>query len=316
MSYAKSNQYRRKLVDKLSMSGVRQSNKKKFRVRAAYLVAFVLGCSWLWLAPLVAQAHADRLVAGKYGFRVGFLDEPVYNSLPNGIDLSICQGACKVLQDGSGNYANPVEDTNVYETLQAEVIFGSSKLALKLTPVFRRPGKFSAAFMPMAIGDYTFHFFGTIGLDKIDENFNSAKDGFDAVQDVAALQFPKVAPSNTASPATSTTSATSSVAMTTADSMTTNTTPIRTTQTTPSNSAPTTMTAMSNMVDDSTQAQLQATTQQLQAARQEVAEAKNSASAATVFAIIGIVVGLLGLLFAVVAIVRSNKGGNSNIEAG
>jgi hypothetical protein len=298
------------------MSGIRQSRTKKFRVRAAYLVAFVLSCSWLWLAPVVAQAHADRLVAGKYGFRVGFLDEPVYNSLPNGIDLSICEGACKVLQDGSGNYANPVEATDVYETLQAEVIFGSSKLALKLTPVFRRPGKFSAAFIPMAVGDYTFHFFGTIGLDKIDENFNSAKDGFDAVQDVNALQFPKAAPITTTPPNISTTSTTSSMTLATTDSMTINNATAQTATQPTINSNPTTITAMSNMVDDSTQAQLQATTQQLQAARQEVAEARNSASAATIFAIIGIVVGLLGLLFAVAAIVRNNKNGNSDIEAG
>ena len=294
------------------MSGVRQSRTRKLRGGAAYLVAFVLGCGWLLLAPLVAQAHADRVVVGKYGFRVGFLDEPAYNGLPNGIDLAICQGACKVLQDGSGNYANPVEDTDVYETLQVEVIFGSSKLALKLTPVFRRPGKFSATFMPMAVGDYTFHFFGTIGPDKIDESFNSAKDGFDAVQDVALLQFPKVAVS------TSPTNVTTANVASTTDSTTTSTVAPPTTTVVPGTSSVTAMPNMGPNGDDSTQSQLQATTQQLQVARQEVAEAKNSASAATVFAIIGIIVGLLGLLAAVVAIARSsgNKSGNSNIEAG
>jgi hypothetical protein len=271
----------------------------------------------LLVAPLTALAHADRLVNGKYGFRVGFLDEPAYSSLPNGIDLAICLGACKVLQDSSGDYANPITDTEAYQTLKVEVIFGGSKLPLSLTPVFRKPGKFSATFIPMAVGDYTFHFFGTIGTDKIDEKFNSAKDGFDAVQDIAGIQFPSKLGAGTSlgNPAITETAATTSTSVATATETNITTTVVQTTTATAATT--TTATASSNNVSDTStlQGQLATANQELQQARQEAAETRNSAEAATNFALIGIGVAIIAILVAIVAIVR-HPVKEDNIEAG
>jgi hypothetical protein len=42
----------------------------------------------------------------------------------------------------------------------------------------------------MAAGDYTFHIFGTINGDAIDETFTSSPEGFGAVEDAATIQFP------------------------------------------------------------------------------------------------------------------------------
>ena len=268
-------------------------------------------------APGAALAHADRLVAGKYGFRVGLLDEPAYQNLPNGVDLTICQGECHVLTDGSGNYVNPITDTSVYETLGVEVLFGGAKMPLKLTPVFRRPGKFSATFVPTAVGEYSLRFVGTIGPDKIDETFNPSKDGFDPVQDIKTIQFPDkiglgapaVSPIAIPTvPVPTTAASTASVAATTSISN-----PNSTLAPTPPLATASTV-AVTASLNSEVQNQLAASNQQLQAARQEVAEAKNSASAATTFAIIGIIVGLVGVLAAVLAIVRSGRSGQP--EAG
>ncbi len=285
------------------------------RIFLSLVAICVLGLSLGWGGPEAALAHADRLVAGKYGFRVGLLDEPAYQNLPNGVDLTICQGECHVLTDGSGNYVNPISDTSVYETLGVEVLFGGAKLPLKLTPVFRRPGKFSATFVPTAVGEYSLRFVGTIGLDKIDETFNPAKDGFDPVQDIKTIQFPDkiglAAPlaspiATVPVPATAAT-ITNAVPTTLSSNLSSAVAP-----TPPLATAPAVV--VTAPLNSEVQNQLATSNQQLQAARQEVAEAKNSASAATTFAIIGIIMGLVGVLAAAVAIVRSGRSGEP--EAG
>ena len=270
----------------------------------------IVGLTLGLVAPLAALAHADRLVAGKYGFRVGLLNEPAYQNLLNGVDLAICQGECHVLTDGSGNYTNPITDASVYETLGVEVLFGGAKMPLQLTPVFRRPGKFSATFVPTAVGEYSLHFVGTIGPDKIDETFNPTRDGFDPVQDIKTIQFPNkigvAAPVTSpiltvAVPTTATSSSNTAVTATTSSFGTT-------VALTPSLATASTSTiAVTAPLSNEMQNQLEVSSQQVQAARQEVAEAKNSASAATTFAIISIIVGLVGVLAAVLAIVRSGR---------
>ena len=41
-----------------------------------------------------------------------------------------------------------------------------------------------------AAGDYSFHIFGTINGDSIDETFTSGPQTFDTVEDAATYQFP------------------------------------------------------------------------------------------------------------------------------
>lgn len=274
--------------------------KKSLRIKATLSLVGALLLTWLAVGSIIASAHADRLVDGKYGFRVGFLNEPAYTGLQNGVDLSICMETCSVKSDGSGIYTNPVSDPLVYQTISVTVIYGGSQLTLPLTPVFQRPGKFSAMFIPTSAGDYTFHFTGKIGSDKIDESFNSATDGFDAVQDVQTIQFPNkisvggaVASQPTAPPNSTTASATT-VAATSGSTASANTTV-----------AATTIAAATASSD--VQNQLAATSQELQTTQSQLAEARNSANAATTFAIIGIIVGLIGVLVAVVAVLRSGR---------
>jgi hypothetical protein len=53
------------------------------------------------------------------------------------------------------------------------------------------PGSYTAAVIPTAAGDYSFHIFGTINGDQVDETFTSGPNTFDTVTDAATLQFPK-----------------------------------------------------------------------------------------------------------------------------
>src|SRR5437899_4850803 len=72
----------------------------------------VLGCLVALCALLLttqsALAHEKRHV-GKYTFVVGFLDEPAYANIKNGLDLTICTGdACTYsVPDGQKVVSNP-----------------------------------------------------------------------------------------------------------------------------------------------------------------------------------------------------------------
>lgn len=127
-----------------------------------------------------ASAHEEREV-GDYTFEVGFLDEPVYSGQKSGLDLQVSLGG------------EPVE--GLEETLQAEVTFEGQTRDLEISPRFGLPGAYRSVFFPTAAGPYTFHIFGEIDGEAIDETFTSGPETFSEVQDVAGGQFPVQYPS-------------------------------------------------------------------------------------------------------------------------
>lgn len=129
----------------------------------------------------VALAHEQRTV-GNYQFVVGFLNEPAYVGMPNGLDLRITnQGTAK-----------PVE--GLEKTLQAELIFGAKTMPLIVRARFGQPGAYTADLVPTRPGSYIFHVFGAIEGQTVDERFESGPGRYNDPQDMAALQFPDKVP--------------------------------------------------------------------------------------------------------------------------
>jgi hypothetical protein len=142
-----------------------------------------------------ASAHEVRQV-DEYTFVVGFLAEPAYLNQPNGLDLYIY-----TVPEG----VNPEEATEeqqtgiegLEETLEAEISYGGSDpMPLTLEAAWDTPGGYHGHMIPTAAGDYTFHIFGAIEGAEVDESFTSSPEGFNAVDDPAALQYPEQVPSN------------------------------------------------------------------------------------------------------------------------
>jgi hypothetical protein len=63
-----------------------------------------------------------------------------------------------------------------------------------LAPRFGEPGWYQSVFFPTAAGPYTFHVFGEIDGQAIDESFTSGPDTFGEVQDATSGQFPVAFP--------------------------------------------------------------------------------------------------------------------------
>jgi hypothetical protein len=159
--------------------------KRLTRVAAAMSTAALAG---LIVAP-AAFAHEQRQV-GAYQFTVGWEHEPTYVGEQNAVQLFI--------HDARGT---PVDDLGSPATLQLEVIFGNQTSSpLDLGASFDPDtglgthGEFDAAIVPTAAGNYTFHFFGTINGQKVDERFTSSPKTFNAVEDPTSVQFPAKVP--------------------------------------------------------------------------------------------------------------------------
>src|SRR5437867_8021484 len=149
-----------------------------------------------------AVAHERRAVATNYQFVVGFLNEPSFAYQPNGLSLEVSffpngapQGGGEE-SEGQGDQGTPVEGAD--QTLKAEVIVGGNakKMDLKLEPAFGQKGSYEAHFIPTAPGDYTFHIFGTVNGQNVDEKFDSGPKTFGPMEDPSDVQFPNKVPSN------------------------------------------------------------------------------------------------------------------------
>ncbi len=147
------------------------------------MVSLMSALALLLLLPGFASAHERRTV-GKYQMVVGWINEPAYLNDRNSLDLTICNGDCKT---ENGVVTNPIK--NAQETLKAEVSSnGIAPIALTLSPRFGADGKYNGWVYPTKTGDYTFHIYGTINGDNVDEKFSSGPKTFGTIEE--PLQYP------------------------------------------------------------------------------------------------------------------------------
>jgi hypothetical protein len=159
------------------------------RVALKLATVVALACTFLLPAAGPAAAHTAKDV-GPYQLLVGWGSEPTYAGQQNSVQLVVTDKAT----------GKPVVD--IGNSLKVTVIYGAQQKQFALEPTYDAdtglgtPGDFRAWFFPTAPGDYTFHFAGSIGSQKIDESFTSSPTTFATVEDPAAVQFPVKAPSN------------------------------------------------------------------------------------------------------------------------
>lgn len=149
----------------------------------AATVAVAVASVGIFAVP--AAAHERRAV-GPYTFVVGWLVEPSYVGLLNGLDLTVTETAT----------SKPVE--GLEKTLQAELIAGGGAATIRLSIAAREelPGSYQGHVLPTKVGDYTFHITGSVNTTKVDERFESGPNRFGAIEDLAPLQFPTKVPTN------------------------------------------------------------------------------------------------------------------------
>jgi hypothetical protein len=148
-------------------------------------------------APLLTSAHEQRDVDnGKYHFVVGWLNEPAYTGLLNSIDLTVTQpnpnatpAATAAASDDDHPAGTPV--TGLEDTLKVDIIYNDKTMNLPLSPAWNNPGHYVSYVIPTQAGDYSFHIYGTINGDKVDETFTSGPNTFGTVIDAKTIEFPQ-----------------------------------------------------------------------------------------------------------------------------
>jgi hypothetical protein len=171
--------------------------RRSIRAAAGWGLALLSLVAW----PLVASAHEHRTIAnGQYNVVVGFLDEPSFAGLKNGLDLTVMKlggtpaAGTPAAESDDGPTGAPV--TGLEKMLKAEVISGDQTMELSLAPRWNTPGAYDGVFFPMKPGDYTFRIYGTIDGQQVDESFTSSPSTFGPVEDPAPLEFPKASAAN------------------------------------------------------------------------------------------------------------------------
>jgi hypothetical protein len=145
------------------------------RAAGRSVCAAVLAVLTIVVSAGAVAAHEEREVAG-YTMEVGLIDEPVFVGQKSGLEFFVNKGE------------TPIE--GLEDTVKAEVTYQGQTRELPVSARFGEAGAYESVFFPTAAGPYTFHIFGTIQDQQIDESFTSSPDGFSEVEELAAGQFP------------------------------------------------------------------------------------------------------------------------------
>jgi hypothetical protein len=144
-------------------------------------IGVILIALLLFGLPGLAWAHGQTQV-GDYALEIGFHNEPVYQGNPNSLDLFVTNSKTNEKVNG------------LESTLQVEIIFGSSKKSLTLSPQDGVDGGYTAPIIPTELGDYTWHIWGTIQGTPVDVRMTSSPTTFGSVEAKADYAFPAAEP--------------------------------------------------------------------------------------------------------------------------
>lgn len=147
--------------------------------------------------PLVASAHEHDvfLINGsEYTFVVGSLNEPLVVDDKTGLDLTITKGGGHATMsadgdmDGAPAASTPV--TGLESTLKVELIAGDAKKTLEISPMYGKPGSYTAPFYPTVATTFSYRLFGTIDETPVDLTFTCVPEGTPkAADDTASVKL-------------------------------------------------------------------------------------------------------------------------------
>jgi hypothetical protein len=151
---------------------------------SGFIFAAASALTLVMLTAAPAFAHEGRKL-GDLEMEVGWGTEPALAGQPNSALILLV------------HHGDPVVDLG--DTLEFEVTFGDQTQQFPIEPFFEpgefgTPGDYRAWFIPTRPGQYTFHFFGTIDGEEVEETFTPGPGGFEEVESPRSIQFPAQEP--------------------------------------------------------------------------------------------------------------------------
>lgn len=150
------------------------------------LILVLVALAALFVTGNPISAHERRDV-GNCQFTVGWIVEPSFEGMKNGLDL-------RVISKEGGKPVEGLEKTLKWEL--THVPSGVSKI-FDVRTIFRDPGHYTADIIPTVPGVYRFRLFGTVEGADVNQTFVSkgGGGGFGDIEPSEALQFPEKLPS-------------------------------------------------------------------------------------------------------------------------
>jgi hypothetical protein len=134
--------------------------------------------------PLVASAHEhDTFIinGSTYSFVVGSLNEPLVVDDKTGLDLTITKGGGAMTMSADGDMdgapAAAVPVTGLENSLKLELVAGSAKKSLDISPQYGKAGAYTAAFYPTVATTFSYHLTGEIDSTPVDLTFTCVPEG-------------------------------------------------------------------------------------------------------------------------------------------
>ena len=148
-------------------------------MKSRLMLILVVLSALLILVVAPASAHEEREV-GAYDMELGWRVEPAYVGIYNGPEFFVHDHAT----------GDPV--TGLEDTLHLLVHVGDQEKLLEIYPVWNDDGHYTADLIPTVPGDYTFHLFGKVNDQDVDEQFTSADGKFGSVDPASDIMFPSL----------------------------------------------------------------------------------------------------------------------------
>lgn len=150
--------------------------KKSAAVALAAVLAFV---------PVLVSAHEHQqfeIGHQVYEFGIGSLNEPLVVDDKSGVELSVSMVGHEEMA-ANDHHAEGGAVVGLEETLQVELIAGSQKKILPLSPIYGEPGSYKAPFYPTVATTLSYRVFGELNGTPVDLLFTCSPAGHAAAED-------------------------------------------------------------------------------------------------------------------------------------
>ncbi len=125
----------------------------------------------LALSPIAASAHERQVFEighDVYEFTIGSLNEPIVVDDKTGLELSVRKIEEHSAEAEEDHHSTQGAVSGLEQTLKVELIAGSIKKVMDISPVYNTPGAYKNTFYPTVATTLSYRIFGTIDGAPID----------------------------------------------------------------------------------------------------------------------------------------------------
>ncbi len=153
-----------------------------------------LSVTILPLSAFAHEQHAYRIGNKTYVFTVGSINEPLIVDDKSGLDLTVVEGGGLPTMGPDGDMDGPPAASKpvagLEKMLKVEMVAGTQKKTMDITPAFGALGSYKTTFFPTVQTTFSYRLFGTLNSVPVDLTFTCNPAGHPMVaEDTTATKI-------------------------------------------------------------------------------------------------------------------------------